>query len=518
MPTGSSLAMRRVALAVLVAAALFPQAASDAKSEAVRSANFTVTSSIDGVRLEARYYRPVARGTYPVVLIPHGGGGNVDSDAPRAQRYASEGFVGVVWSARGHGNSGGFFDFFGPLTVQDTRDVVSWIIDHRREAGADRRHIGMTGYSQGGGTTNMAAAFDHRITAIGPGQTFSGLQESLEPNGCVKASIDAAIFALAYQKSGSRTDAQLAARWSAYLGAGVGADQTLHDWSVRSPRMYVRNITQPSLWVQAFDDPLFPIDQAVLMHHLEANPANRLWLSWGGHFTNGSSPEESAARETEWHRWMQHWLHGRSNGADRAARVTWWYRAADGKTLVRRTSPTWPPPGTASRRVALSNGSVEQASGAQGIRDDAFVGYAAGLARVGSVLPMLPNHSPADTLSTTTPPLRAPVIYAGAATARIRWTSTAPESQVNVKVWDVAPNGSVTLLGRACQKVVAAVGQGADVRLELSHDAVEIPAGHHFEVWVQPADAPSFKPPQVPGVGTVLPGSVAELPLLATRR
>ena len=507
--------MRRLIVAVVAVAALALPLASQAS--ATRSANFTVTSSADGVSLEARYYRPSAKGVYPVVLIPHGGGGNVDSDAGRAQRYASEGFVGVVWSARGHGNSGGFFDFFGPLTVQDTKDVVTWVIGHRRETGADPGRIGMTGYSQGGGTTNLAAALDPRIRAIAPGHTFSGLQESLEPNGCVKASIAAAIFALAYQKSGARTDPDLTARWAAYLGGGVGADQVHHDWSVRAPRTYVRNITQPSLWVQAFDDPLFPVDQAVLMHHLESNPANRLWLSWGGHFTAGSSAEESTARENEWHRWLQHWLQGRTNGADRAARVTWWYRAADGKTLVRRTAPTWPPPGTGMRRVALGAGQLEQAGGTQGARDDPFLGYAAGMASVGAVLPMLPNHGPSDTLITTTPRLRSPAIYAGAGKARVRWTSTAPESQVNVKVWDVAPDGSATLLSRGCRRVDAPVSQATAVDVELSHTAVEIPAGHRLEVWVQPADAPSFTPPKVPGVSSVLAGSTVDLPLLAAR-
>jgi len=36
-------------------------------------------------------------------------------------------------------------------------------------------------------------------------------------------------------------------------------------------------------------------------------------------------------------------------------------------------------------------------------------------------------------------------------------------------------------------------------------------------VWVQPADAPSFTPPKVPGVSSVLAGSTVDLPLLAAR-
>ena len=131
---------------------------------------------------------------------------------------------------------------------------------------------------------------------------------------------------------------------------------------------------------------------------------------------------------------------------------------------------------------------------------------------------MLPNHSPSDTLVADTAPLQSPTIYAGAGTAKVRWTSTAPESQVNVKVWDVAPDGSATLLSRGCQRVDAPIGEATTVDVALSHTAVEIAPGHRLEVWVQPADAPSFTPPKVPGVSSVLPGSTVDLPLLAVRR
>ena len=54
------------------------------------------------------------------------------------------------------------------------------------------------------------------------------------------------------------------------------------------------------------------------------------------------------------------------------------------------------------------------------------------------------------------------------------------------------------------------------MQLDLWHDAVMVPAGHHFEVWVQPADAPLWEPP-APAVAQVLPGSIVTLPLVGGR-
>jgi ABC-2 type transport system ATP-binding protein len=143
--------MRRAAL--LLTAGVLAATLTPARAAATEAHDFTVTSTLDGTQLVARYYRPTAKGTYPVVLAPHGGGGNVDSEAPRAARYAQAGFVGVVWSARGHGQSGGLYDLFGPKTVQDTEDVLQWVISHRTQTGADPNKAGAIGISQGGGTT-----------------------------------------------------------------------------------------------------------------------------------------------------------------------------------------------------------------------------------------------------------------------------------------------------------------------------------------------------------------------------
>lgn len=503
---------------VLLAAGVLAATLSSAQAGApqIEARDFTVTSSLDGTQLVARYYRPVAEGTYPVVLAPHGGGGTVDSEAPRAARYAALGFVGVVWSARGHGTSGGLYDLFGPKTVQDTEDVLQWVISHRAQTDADPDRAGAIGLSQGGGTANLIAARDPRIKVIAPGQTFSGLSESLHPNGCMKLSVDSAILGAAYTAQGARLDPTLLAPWSAYLTTGVGGSSVEAQWALRSPRTYVRRATQPTLWVQAFDDPLFPIDQALRMQALRARSDVRLWLSWGGHFAAPSTAAELTAREGAWTGWLQHVLQGKQTAAAHLPRVTWWYRAADGKTLVRRSAPSWPPPGVRSVPLELATGTV--VTGGSGAADDPVVAFGersvAPDGQIGQVVRALPSHSAAETLVSSSAPLHESTLVAGAPQADLAWTSTAADSQLDVKLYDVAPDGSAALLSRGCTAVHGVAGTARRVRLALSHTAIEVGAGHRLQVWVQGSDAPTWLPPQQPATDTVGAGSRLLVPFL----
>jgi predicted acyl esterase len=507
----------RLPLVLLVSGVLAASLTSArAAAPAIVAQDFTVMSSLDGTPLVARYYRPAGHGSYPVVLAPHGGGGTVDSEAPRAARYAALGFVGVVWSARGHGSSGGVYDLFGPKTVQDTEDVLQWVISHRAQTDADPQKAGAIGLSQGGATVNLIGARDPRIKVLAPGQTFAGLSESLHPKGCMKLSVDTAILGAAYTAQRARLDPTLLAPWSAYLATGVGGSAVEPQWTSRSPSTYARQTSQPTLWVQAFDDPLFPIDQALTMQRLRGRSDVRLWLSWGGHFAASSTDAEVAGRESAGTGWLQHTLQGKRTAAADLPRVTWWYRAADGQTLVRRSAPSWPPPGVRRLDLPVAPGTVLAAG--TGTADDPVVAFAERTAaadgQIGQVVKTLPSHSAADTLVSSSAPLRAKAIVAGAPHADLMWTSTAADSQLDALLYDVAPDGAASLLSRGCTAVHGVPGIAHRVGLDLSHTAVEIAAGHRLQVWVRGSDAPTWLPAQQPAADTVGAGSRLVVPLL----
>jgi ABC-2 type transport system ATP-binding protein len=68
-------------------------------------------------------------GGWPMVLFFHGGGGSKASsfDAGHAAVYARHGYVTALYSARGHGESGGQTSVTGPKEMRDTFDVLAWM-------------------------------------------------------------------------------------------------------------------------------------------------------------------------------------------------------------------------------------------------------------------------------------------------------------------------------------------------------------------------------------------------------
>src|ERR1044071_2356370 len=83
----------------------------------------------DGVQLDASLYLPVDRlsGRLPLIVRHHGGGSNKDSefDVKYGLKAVDTGrFALLMYSVRGHGNSGGLFDFFGTRTTQDFSEML----------------------------------------------------------------------------------------------------------------------------------------------------------------------------------------------------------------------------------------------------------------------------------------------------------------------------------------------------------------------------------------------------------
>src|SRR6202008_2184469 len=89
----------------------------------------------------------------PLIVRHHGGGSNKDSpyDVNYAMPAVESGrFAVLMYSVRGHGESGGLFDFFGDRTTQDFSEMLDWVAANHG-ALIDTNNVGSWGYSQGGG-------------------------------------------------------------------------------------------------------------------------------------------------------------------------------------------------------------------------------------------------------------------------------------------------------------------------------------------------------------------------------
>ncbi|HVL33961.1 MAG TPA: alpha/beta fold hydrolase, partial [Actinomycetota bacterium] len=322
---------RMLLIAAVLPAALLPGAARATAYERVDE----MVEMSDEVYLEASvYYPPGTRDEkLPLVVRQHGGGSNKDNayDVKYGLKFIDAGFALLMYSHRGHGNSQGIFDFFGPRTTKDFSEMLDWV-EKTFASKIDTHRTAVSGYSQGGGESLLPAAHDARVKAASVGQTFADLNLALNPNDCFKTSWATGIFAAAYKVSASRTDDATAAKWGATWYSdtedvgGPHVDSTTAHARAHSPIAYVDALNIPVFWAQAWEDQLFPGDHPA--HILEPLRARGVpvhyWFSSGGHARGPNFPAEESARERAMLEWIDEHVRGTDHGFASRPLVDYW--------------------------------------------------------------------------------------------------------------------------------------------------------------------------------------------------
>jgi putative CocE/NonD family hydrolase len=113
-----------------------------------------------------------------------------------------------------------------------------------------------------------------------------------------------------------------------------------------------------------------------------------------------------------------------------------------------------------------------------------------------------------DVLTTTTAPLAEPLTVMGPVRARLRATTSAPETDWCVALNEVLPDGRA-------MGVLDGVLRTSDDRptVHLGHTAITIPAGHRLQVQVSSSNFPRIDVHPEPGRQRVLEGSCLVLPI-----
>jgi len=510
-----------------------------------------------------------ARG-FPFVVYFHGGGSDKANgfDAGHARFFARHGYATLIYSARGHGASGGQTTVAGPKEMHDTYDVIAWALGiGGRDTPAhpdfhiDRSRIGLSGYSQGGLNTNLAEVYSHdpsldpygiRFHVLTPGNTPDLVYQALVPNDVVKLSFGVGLMET-YLVGAHAHISPLLAKWIATAAANLPDDGTpicqggTHDTltspmkadlAARSVGCHVAAMTAPSLWAQAFDDELFPPQMAVHMWRRMPSPGNRLYLSMGGHGAPSAPDAVERDKLGVQLAFVNHVLKGKPLDAPD---VVYWSRDPDqavpgdaykypDAAWERHTSPTWPPPGTKHVRFELSaNGHAVRRGASAGslplaplfldeahdpVALAALSGSPLGTSPVPSSVPA--TNLPGSVAGFAVKPFAGPVELDGAAFARIPWTPAGADSQVVLQVLDQGPDGELTLLERGVQGIRGATpGAEVPVRVRTNEFSARIEKGHTLLIWVTAAD-PLFYKPYVGSAGGVLgagPKASISLPL-----
>lgn len=559
--------MRRLGLSlslllVVVAAGSVPARAAGPCDPSFCESHVATVEMTDGVTLDASLYLPVeplplASGL-PLIVRQHGGGSNKDSeyDLTYGIKYVETGkFALLTYSHRGHGSSGGLFDFFGHRTTLDFSAMLNWV-ECCSGYGAliDTANVGASGYSQGGGESLLPAARDDRVKAVGVGNTFDDLNHALNPNDCFKFSFATGIFALAYKASASRTHDDLAIRWGAQLYTDTedlalpGFGSTTDDLRSRSPLTFVEGgdpfyarglLDVPVFWTNAWEDQLFPADhpEKILEPLRAAGTPVHYWFASGGHAASGDDPADLAGKEKAMLEWFDEFLRGADHGfkptdADPRPLVDYGERVAPGKpgAWIHATAETWPvvdpnrtffPTAEGGLADSPTTGDVavlvNDAASANLANDSLsheLLRQTGGRAYppFDDVLLAVPEDAdPLHARTFTSQELAADLHVVGSPKVHaLIETSASRVVQLDAKVWDVSSAGA-QLVWRGC---VSRPVPAETIGFDLWPNAHRFLAGHRIALTLSVVDFPTFKPDTEPHVIRIGSGTTLELPEL----
>jgi ABC-2 type transport system ATP-binding protein len=495
------------------------------------------------VSLDTDVYVPggkVPPGGYPLLEIFHGGGSTKDNpyDAGHARDFANDGYVVVMYSARGHGNSGGQVSVAGPAEIRDLFDVTAWALGHP-DFHIDRSRIALSGYSQGGLHTNLGQvwAADPSIDPYGisfralePGNTPDLVFNALVPNQVVKLSFGVGLIET-YLVGSSARIAPVVDKWIATTtadepqgyGSGNLCDFSTHDTATstmqadlgwRSVGCQPGRLGLPWVWAQAFDDGLFPPDMAISMWNRAPNRSqHRLYLSMGGHAAPAAAAAVEQDRLATQMRFLDAVMQGRSLPKPN---VVYWTRdpavavPADSYAYppgawYRQTADTWPPAGVADTTYRFDAGTTYLSPLTEDERNDPVAAAALSATPLGGSLSSLPaTDLPGFIQSFRTPAFSSDTELSGTPHANLAWTPAAPDSQLVLELFDQAPDGTLTLFSRGVAGLRGAVpGLERTVRVDGNAFSIRLAAGHRVVAWVMGGN-PAFYKPYPDSVGGVL--------------
>ncbi|MDF6046094.1 CocE/NonD family hydrolase [Streptomyces sp. JH14] len=497
--------------------------------------------------------------------------------------FAARGYVGLVYSGLGFGKSGclitlddpavdgraatGLIDFLAGTRAADDGTRADFVT---KDGKGDPR-VGMIGGSYGGAIQLAAASVDRRVDALVPLITWNDLAYALAPNNTATgkgvSSDTPGVFkwqwtngfyllgegqtitapALDPSRFGSLTCLHFAAQAcdtirllnSGRYPADRAAAMLAYARSV-SPVSYLGKVKAPTLLVQGQTDSLFNLNEATATYRTltsQGTTTKMIWQSWGhsggqvpGELDLGEGNLETSyvgQRVLAWFdRYLRHhkktdtgpefayyrdWASGYGTAAAVPALSQKVYLSGDGRLVDNRSK-------VARGSRQYTNGLVPTSHSESSL---------AGL--IG-----LPDPEPYDTKGTylgwTSAPLTSAVDVVGAPKATLRVVSPKTERVQNsgdaadklvlfAKVYDVAPDGSRTLVNRLVSPVrVPDVTRSFTVHLPgIVH---RYAAGHRLEFVIAASDSAyvgnrGIKPVTV--VSAPDDTGVLELPVVAGR-
>lgn len=264
--------------------------------------------------------------------------------------------------------------------------------------------------------------------------------------------------------------------------------------------------TVPIFWVQGLTDPLFTAFEAIQMaNRLRAfDPAYPIKLFFGdlGHFYAAERVDEWDAAHEMMNAFLDHYLRGEGPAPvfGATAAITRCFNPDDPMELV--TAPGW---------GALHTGLLTLETGVTGVSASA-VPSEAGLVTDPILTEQLPVPAPYKGCRRYTPRLPEPnsvladftvdqpVTLLGGPVVELTYATTAPDVELNIRLWDVAPDGTKALVTRGTYRSLDGPGTDLVAAFQIAPTGYRFAAGHTIQLDITANDAPYRQPSNVPAL------------------
>ena len=414
----------------------------------------------DGVQLAYVAYLPRATGRFPAVLQygPYQGGGS--TPAWPAGVWLKNGYAMVFASVRGTGCSQGVFHLFGRQEGPDGAAIVHWI---GTQPWSDHR-VGMIGASYPGFTQILVAAQHPRfLKAIAPSAIASNTYSQIVyPGGIFNASF-LAWWSLHAQPMGEawgvRTrvgwgDRECEANYRAHPSSQLFLRAQAHPffdqwWNSRSLRKDIDRVDVPTFISGTWqDNEIMGTGATDVYEHLQG--PKRLSMSPGGHGWLFLQPAFQEALV----QWMNRWVKGDHNGIEARPPVTIYWEPYGGLPPGGGWAThyaSWPPQRTRPRTFWLtSRRTLSAKPPGDSPADDRGLGYTfpSGVELTGNNAQFAIAPNGYGSVTWTSAPFHRDFTILGSVQVRFYAASQNPDTDFEIALQDVYPDGDVRFLQR----------------------------------------------------------------------
>ena len=504
-------------------------------------------SALDGTLLDVTVAVPPGSGPHPLVAVLHGWGGSKGSDGYLADPLLADGNAVLRYSARGFGDSWGQVNLSDVnVELADLRSMIGQVVDQGR-LHLDADAVGVIGVSYGGGQTWLAAAqpvFQSprgaavRIRAVVPIVPWSDLVYALAPNGRPEFSLappgsPKLSFINGLYFSGLRTSAErpypnypdYLVAWHAWLDTmepnladpvyrqlvdGAAGYRSIW-WQQNFWRDAAANRV-PVFQVQGLTDDLFPLPEAkrMLLALKTVDPLYPI-ASYFGDIGHPRAANKSAERDYVVgliRQWFAYYLHASGTEPEHVVRAA----------ITRPRDQPFDPADviTVNTYDALASGSAsKQFDGSVTLVNpvaDPYAGFYWDPLVMEASSELQPLPAPPDsaivegslgvfTVDVKDLSAKGPLLIAGQPSVSLRATTIAPRVQLNVRLIDVAPNGTRQLITRGTFLLEGpTLGEPVPVTIPTYGNLWEARRNHTLRLEITNLDSPYLAPSRVPSV------------------